>query len=623
MAQDFQLRLITQRAGGGDPIVRERKAAGPDLYVGRAPDNGIVLADLSVELHHAKIRALGDGRVSVESVGLGTFGIGGRTVKTADFNAGSKPEVTFGDYHLSFDVNEAGDIVIVVTRDVADEVASPSIFSLRARFFGRRRMAWIFGAGFLLICLLIPAFGMGLFQGGKIRPDQQWSSGPLSQAHAFLEDDCGACHQKAFVSVRDAACLSCHGPTGEAALAARDDRVKSLGSEFRPVWVAEHAAAGVDVKDVHKRLQKGSPAGKDGFVSRIQAVFNHPDDRCGSCHIEHTKKAGQTNQQAAAGPRQLKPTLITVRECETCHAQLKMRLSDTTLIDTPDWNKHPKFRPLVTRGGGEQPAARMWLSSNPREETGLIFPHDLHLDPLGGPARQAVALGRARRGSSPVTCASCHQRQGEGFKPVVMEDACEACHSLAFTRNSAGRLVSLPHEEPAKVKAFLDANYGGGGGIFRSAFSAGGMCVDCHTISWNGAMPVVAPTHLSQNFMPRGDFNHAIDAHGAKSVDEIVCRDCHKSPALKANPAAPLWRVSSDAHDLLQPDKAQCDTCHGNPKATKADSAPADCKTCHSFHAPGVAACEPNDRGLDVLRWDAKEPARCVKPRRYAAGFRG
>ena len=58
---------------------------------------------------------------------------------------------------------------------------------------------------------------------------------------------------------------------------------------------------------------------------------------------------------------------------------------------------------------------------------------------------------------------------------------------------------------------------------------------------------------------------------------------------------------------------AQCDTCHGNPNAAKTDQAAADCKECHSFHAPGLATCEPNERPLAGFRWTAKEPPRCER----------
>ena len=68
MAQEFHLKLITERAGGGDPIVRERHLAGPELTIGRAPDSDIVLTDLTVDPLHAKMRFAGPGRITIESV---------------------------------------------------------------------------------------------------------------------------------------------------------------------------------------------------------------------------------------------------------------------------------------------------------------------------------------------------------------------------------------------------------------------------------------------------------------------------------------------------------------------------------------------------------------------------
>ena len=43
MSQLFHLKLITQRAAGGDPIIRERQLPGPELTIGRATDADILL----------------------------------------------------------------------------------------------------------------------------------------------------------------------------------------------------------------------------------------------------------------------------------------------------------------------------------------------------------------------------------------------------------------------------------------------------------------------------------------------------------------------------------------------------------------------------------------------------
>jgi len=52
MAQEFHLKLITQRAAGGDPIIRERHLAGPELTIGRASENQVSIPDTSVSRKH-------------------------------------------------------------------------------------------------------------------------------------------------------------------------------------------------------------------------------------------------------------------------------------------------------------------------------------------------------------------------------------------------------------------------------------------------------------------------------------------------------------------------------------------------------------------------------------------
>src|SRR5688572_3828998 len=151
--QDFTLKLITERAGGGDPIIRERRIAGPELTIGRATDNAVVLADLSIDPKHAVIRAVGPGRVTVESVSGLPFQVEGRSMQRTDVNVASRPVLTFGTYRIALEPGAGDDIAVVVTREEEEHHPSPSVFSLKARFFGRRRMAWTLGLGIFVVAL--------------------------------------------------------------------------------------------------------------------------------------------------------------------------------------------------------------------------------------------------------------------------------------------------------------------------------------------------------------------------------------------------------------------------------------------------------------------------------------
>jgi hypothetical protein len=606
MAQEFHLKLITQRAGGGDPIVRERVVERPTATIGRAPDNDIVLADLSIDPTHARMRFSGLGRISIEALSGLPFEVGGKPVQIAELDVASHPVAVFGEYSIAFEPGEDGAVKVTVTREDDEHHASPSIFSLQARVFGRRNMAWMLGAGIFLVCLLVPMFVVLWIANPRIHPDAQWSTGPLSKAHAFMQNDCKSCHTNAFVAVRDAACLTCHtaGDGAPKALA----RAKAAGSPFEPRLAAEHAP--------HQDLEKATPL-PDGVGAKIsvltQRAFNHPTDRCASCHIEHTPAKGGTPQ----APLSDKPKLVVVQDCESCHTQLKMRLSKTELIDTPDWSKHPAFRPLVMTSAGPKPTfQRTALDTAPQERNGLTFPHRMHLDPMGGVARQAIGLGRATGYGAPLECASCHRRTPDGktFLPLQMERDCGDCHSLAYAR-VGGEFRKLPHGDLEKVVATLGGRSvsapGGsdrvrpgqirptafaasGAGAYRTTFSPGGACYDCHTISWSGDTVQMAPVKLATRYLPRGGFDHGVPEHGGAGQSKaggFKCADCHRA------------QTSDKAGDVLIPDIAKCGTCHGKTTAQIAAADDADCTTCHSFHAPGKATPKPGHPPLQTLRW--------------------
>lgn len=612
MAQEFHLKLITERAAGGDPIVRERTLLGPALSIGRASDNDIVLADLSIDPQHAKLRFSGSGRVTLESVSGLSFTLNGRSTQSVEFAVASGAVAVFGEYHLTFGAAPDDGASVTVTREVHDDHPSPSLFSLKAPVFGRRNMAWTLGGGILLLCLLVPLIGTLWLSHLQIHPDQQWSSGPLSKSHAFLEKDCKSCHTNAFVAVRDEACISCHKAGLEVAAEAKMlARSKDGGSPFEPRLVVDHAA--------HDKLRKAAPL-PESFGPKIGAIvqraFNHPTDRCASCHIEHTKPAkGQVVDVKV--PLQDKPTLVVVQDCESCHSQLKMRLGNTELIDTPNWGRHPGFRPLIMTSAGEKPTfQRVALTGVPQEKNGLIFPHKMHLDPLGGVARQAMELGKANGYGSALECASCHARDaaGTGFRPIEMEKDCGACHSLAYAR-VGGVLKKLPHGELQKVVDTLSgrnlsmsnvsdrirpgtirptAFAATGAGAHAATFSKGGACYDCHTITWAGDSVRMAPVKLTQRYMPRGAFDHSVPEHGGPGTSKaggFECVDCHKA------------KTSEKTADVLIPDLGTCAKCHGQPKTKTAAADDADCTTCHSFHAPGKATPPPGHPPLETLRW--------------------
>jgi hypothetical protein len=620
----FTLRQVTQRAGGGE-IVRSRTLVAAEISIGRGADCDLQLPDLAVSLRHASMRQTGPTQVTVAAEAGQVFEVGGRFTARASLDAARQPRLTFGSHLLTLATGGgSGEIVITVERLETfepktgdDEVRT---FSPGAVGLSKRATAWTLGGLIVVLCLALPIGAFFSQQNARIHADRQWTSGPLSKSHAFLETKCQTCHQAAFVAVGDDACEACH-KSSHAAQSLRASRAWG-GPDQPPLrLVANHTD--------YVRLMRATPLPADlgGKVEAVfRRVFNHPDTRCASCHREHMDAEGQ--KPAAQGipasglprtPLRDKPALVMAQDCVQCHGGMKARLRDTDLPDTPDWARHPEFRPLVTIAfmARDPVVRRIPLARHPSQNQGLTFTHDIHLSATGGVARMAQVLGAANGYGGALSCASCHRpdASGEGFKPIEMNRDCGACHSLAFAR-IGGQLQLLKHGDPRQVVAQLTAFYGAGGirgwssppsgwsrrqpglpesdradvwsagpaiawpsaiaaGV-RQAFSPGGACFDCHKVLTPiqaGSLAYdVAPVRLTNRYMPRGGFNHAIEAHRKDAAGRETCGDCHKA------------RTSDRANDLLLPRIDQCATCHGKTHDQTPRAAGADCAECHSYH---------------------------------------
>jgi hypothetical protein len=588
------LRQVTRRVSGAE-IVREKVLPTDAARIGRGADCEIRLPDLAVSLHHATLTTTAPGRVSVVSVGREPFGVDGRFVSQADIDVSRAPRLTFGDHVLSLSMGDGGRILInLAAAEPAEGESAGGIPAggviPKARFFGRRRIAWTLGLGIVALCLIWPlAAFYGHFQ-ARIDPDQQWSSGPLSSAHAFLEDNCQACHQEAFVAVQDTSCKTCHsGDQTPAAMADAAASVRRAGSPDELSFVRDHAPRG--------RILWGTPP-PDHLGGQATAwfrrAFNIPEQRCASCHVEHV-----ANPLAGRSPEPI-PTLTPTQTCVECHTGLTHRLKDTDLADATSWARHPNFRPTLP---GPQGLTRVSLDSRPREASGLTFPHDLHMSPSGGAARMAQTLG-ARGYGAALTCASCHRPDADqkGFAPIEMERDCASCHSLSFA--TSGGVRQLPHGEPDQVVAALLAWQGSGpvagsgtgrrrpgeiGGTgsgvggspagasavttVSGAFGPRGACFDCHTIFRSPTIKFT-PVQLPGDFLSRGSFDHSVREHRVDRQGQPSCAQCHAAA------------TSGSATDLLMPSVTECAECHGQTTARSPTPAPADCESCHSFHVP-------------------------------------
>ncbi|HYE45319.1 MAG TPA: FHA domain-containing protein [Caulobacter sp.] len=586
----FVLRQITKRAAGGE-IVRERTLEQASLRIGRGADCEVRVADLAVSLHHATLTDIGRERLRVEAAGREPFGVNGRFVSKADLKVGDAPELTFGDHQINIAPGPGGRVILTLTRTEAApgqaDAATTATLMPRPKILGKRRIAWTSFLAIALLSLILPVlvvYGV-LGDNPKIDLDSQWSSGPLSKTHAFLENDCQACHQKAFVAVRDDACMACHSASQTPAqLQKTTARVKAAGSPDAPRLIADHAGT--------QRLLWGTPSpdnwGEKAF-DYARRVFNRPQQRCAACHVEHIG-------DPIADPVHAKPTLLTAHACADCHAGLDKRLKDTRLANVADWKRHPDLRPLVTVQPGPLQTRRISMADRPADNNGLIFPHDLHLSRAGGPARMAVSLGRGRGYGAPLDCQNCHTPEAKGgnYAPVQMETACGACHSIgalphgdtrklvSFFQGSGGRIArtgpTTGRRRPGEPQVYSGVSASAAQRI-RGLFAPNGACYGCHASAppADGSLVYAAgPVRLADAYLTKGSFNHDVPEHSRGANGQPNCARCHAAERSKT------------AGELLLPRLAVCADCHdaAKQKAKVPQAAGADCADCHSYHAP-------------------------------------
>lgn len=576
----FLIRTIDHTASGRE-IVRERVVEKDSVSIGRGAENDIHLPDLAVEQQHVSIAEATSGKLEITAVSRLGFAIDGRTENAASIDPTQGAELALGSSRIAISQSN-GKVMLTITKAASNEEAvdAKRSFALAGTLPAKRTISWALAGTILLAFLAVPIASHltrerittdDVDRAGKVAFDSSWSTGKLSLAHHSLEDNCEACHVDAFVSVRDETCLTCHEDIGDHAEAPRlaDGRAPhGLGEGFQ--W----AVAGM--------------FGKEG------------PGACTTCHTEHE------------GPTRMEPA--SQQFCADCHDTLDARLTDTALANASDFGKaHPEFKAAIFTELGQEDPRRISLGDRPREQSGLKFPHDVHLDPQGGVARMAIRLGRSAGYGSPLACKDCHEATSDrvSFEPIDMEANCESCHSLVYDQ-VGGTFRTLRHGDVDQMLADLRAmdrsprrpvvtgrsrperyargglyysNFGSPGrslvGIDR-ALAPGGVCGECHLPANGGNRLDVMPVNLPDRFFAHGGFDH----HAHRQEE---CSTCHEAESSKAS------------NDVLLPNLASCRECHQGQTAIEAE-VPSSCAMCHSYHVPSkpMPQDHPDTRRSDI-----------------------
>lgn len=584
----FVLRNISYSADGRQ-IVRSSRIRDDLLKIGRDPDSDIRLNDLAVALHHATLEQVSSQTLGVSAESGTTIDIDGAPTQGGQIDLAAGGTIRIGPFRLRVSPLEMGsdDIAIDIERADTEEEEDrfdPRRFALSSVMPGKRPIAWVSVLAVLILFLAWPIWsftsqprGAQTAYSASFHADQTWSPGALSRGHQALEHNCTACHERAFVSVRDSSCRACHTNVHDHADPARLLRARPNLTGFARLRLA------------------------------VAETFGQDPGRCVDCHMEHL------------GPQEMAPT--PQQFCADCHGDLRSRLPDTRLGNVTDFGRlHPEFQPavLVSWNGDRPQVQRASLAANPREQSNLKFPHALHLLPTGGVAQMARTLHASNGYGQQLECSDCHTPTPDGtrFQPIDMQSDCAACHSLAFDRID-GTVRTLRHGDPRQVIADIRAWYRAGGpqrpaeldagpravpgdvtqiraavqfaraeaGLgarsqqaIRAVFSPGGACFDCHQVVQPPAGTLdysIRPVAFTQRYMLHGWFDHK--AHlvvqrpgGPRLTGTQACLSCHRADQ------------SSDSSDLMIPNLQSCRACHGGERSNA--PVPSGCSMCHDYH---------------------------------------
>jgi hypothetical protein len=521
---------------------------GDVLSIGRAADQAIFLSDLRAALYHARVTALSPGRYKIESLILAGIRVNGQIAYSTTGGGGTTIEIgptriTLLDPPRDFDAAvEVATLDKEETADVLARRARPT--RLEQTWLSKRRPAWILFLSILVIGLLLPMAshwspGLArLLAHTPLATTASWNPGPLDPAHRFFGNDCKQCHPRAFLTVRDDACLTCH-------------------------------------KDI--------PAHAD------PARFNLPqlgEARCASCHQDHQGLTGlvRTDQ----------------RLCADCHGGLKARTQNASaLADVRDFGRdHPEFRvrlPAWDATGRFAPQLTV-LSEGLKETSGLKFNHAKHLKPdLNSPkGRKTLACADCHAQDAgglrmqPIAfekmCHDCHTLGFDTFAPEREVPHAKVAEVVNVLDDYYAKLALEGGYNEASAPGFVQQRRRPGDPelsrqqqvealawareksrrVADSLFT-GRACVTCHSVTTptRDAGWKIAPVRVAGQWYGDAKFTHA--KHGT-----MACKDCHAAEA------------SSAATDLMIPGIANCRQCHaGEGGGSKVAST---CIDCHGYH---------------------------------------
>jgi cytochrome c553 len=119
--------------------------------------------------------------------------------------------------------------------------------------------------------------------------------------------------------------------------------------------------------------------------------------------------------------------------------------------------------------------------------------------------------------------------------------------------------------------------------MVRTTFSGNGVCGECHTASFVGGRPKIAPVAFPVRYMHKGWFDHrpheTVELRNGNVVSgQQACVACHDATKSATSSDLLLPPLQTSAGSTVM----GCRDCHGGETTSKA--VPSGCAMCHDFH---------------------------------------
>lgn len=387
-----------------------------------------------------------------------------------------------------------------------------------------------------------------------------WNSGPISNPHRMIENNCKACHAKPFEPVRDKECMSCHQLTAHAPTLAK-------------------------------------------------AAAEHPEInfRCAECHHEHNGTEGILEKSSQL--------------CITCHGELDKLVPGTKHPSITSFYRHPEFRVTIPQydenGDATEPKRVSFTDDVIRDTTRLKLNHRKHLvkDLRSPDGPKTLDCADCHRFSAdlktivPITfeanCRSCHplgfderlpDRQVPHGGTDIVYNFVYAEYAKLFLntekentrqdfvrRFKPGREVESEAPSIDFTKQFVEQE----SRKAEQELFTRTACFLCHEVRpatdtgpGKSNFRVLRP-NLPQRWMPETIFSHG-------THQELSCDSCHHGV-----------RTSAETSDVLLPRIADCRSCH--KQQDQPGKVVSNCSMCHSYHQPEKLPDKTKRGARDVL----------------------